>query len=227
MPERDSRHGHRARLRRRFREHGLEGFHDYEVIELLLALAIPRRDTKPLAKALIARFGSLRGVMEAPFAELERVEGVGENAAPPLKLVRAAAERLLGEEALGSDPVSDPAAAIAYLNLHLGGLAEERFLLLLLSQSHRVKEIATISEGGMTSSPVSPQRVFRAAFAAGAPAMILVHNHPGGSLEPSGDDIRLTRNLKETGAALEIRVLDHLIITKSGWTSLAQRGLMP
>jgi len=140
--------------------------------------------------------------------------------------VRAAAERILFEQALGSDPIETPEAVVAYLNLHLGGLSEERFAVLLLTQAHRVLGIETIALGGMASAPVTPQRIFAAAFRAGSPALILVHNHPGGSQDPSPQDLALTHRVVTLAEGLEIRVLDHLIVTRQGWTSLARRGLM-
>ncbi|MBA4391946.1 MAG: hypothetical protein C0407_00170 [Desulfobacca sp.] len=219
--------GHRKRLKARFVGTGLDSFQDYEVVELILTYAQARKDTKLLAKELIGIFGSLRGIVEAPFEELNRVKGVGEHSALLFKLVKAASERYLRDRVLNSkDIITSPGDVVTYCQSKMGRLKDEQFRMIYLNTRNQVIEEEVLQEGTVDQTVVYPRKVMERAIRLKATALILVHNHPGGSPYPSPEDRELTRALAQAAKNLQIKVHDHLIIGQEGHFSFLENNLL-
>lgn len=216
--------GHRQRLRERFLAAGLAGFHDYEVIELLLTLATPRRDCKPSAKAVLARFKTLQGVLEASSAELIQVAGIGPRNALGIRLVKAVAERYLEGKVLNGDPLSNSRALFDFLYASLRDRTRECFKALYLDVRNRVLASEDLFEGTLTASSVYPREVVRAALAHHAAALIFAHNHPSGDPAPSAEDVALTRQLVFACRVMGITVHEHIIVGNNRYFSFADSG---
>ncbi len=216
--------GHRQRLRERFLAAGLAGFHDYEVIELLLTLATPRRDCKPSAKAALARFKTLQGVLEASAAELTQVAGIGPRNALGIRLVKAVAERYLESKVLKGEPLSNSRALFDYLYGSLRDRTRECFKVLFLDVRNRVLASEDLFEGTLTASSVYPREVLRAALAHHAAALIFAHNHPSGDPAPSQQDVALTRQLVFACRVMGITVHEHIIVGNNRYYSFADSG---
>ena len=221
-------HGHRKRLRERFLKGGLEGFAEHEVIELLLTLAVPRADVKQPAKALLERFGSLRGVLDAPPAELRSVAGVGEVAAVGLRIVREAATLYLLESSEGAEALRDPERLAAFWRMRISSLRHEVFAVAYLDSAHRLLRngVETLQEGTIDRAAVYPRRVVEAALRNGAAALVLAHNHPSGNVEPSEHDRVLTRAIVLAAETIGLRVVDHLIVSPDRTFSFRKAGLL-
>ena len=221
-------HGHRKRLRERFVKNGLSGFAEHEVMELLLTLAIPRSDVKRPAKALLERFGSLRGVLDAPLAELRSVQGVGEVAATGLHLVREAATLYLQEESEGGDVLRDATKISNFWRMRIGALKHEVFAVAYLDSAHRLLRdgVETLQEGTIDRAAVYPRRVVEAALKRQAAALVLAHNHPNGNVQPSEHDKVLTRAIVLAAETINLRVVDHLIVSPEETFSFRQAGLL-
>ncbi len=218
--------GHRARLRERLLTGGAEALADYEVLEYLLYAAIPRGDTKPQAKALLAQFGSLAGVLNADPKAMQRVKGVGENSAAALLAVATAARRMTRGEIVKKPVLSSWQALIDYLTTDMAHLTVERVRILYLDTKNRLIEDHHLGDGSIDEAAIHPREVIRRAMDVGASAMILVHNHPSGSPEPSRADIQITQRIAEAGRLLGVEVHDHVIIGREGHTSLRAQGLI-
>ncbi|MEN6474339.1 MAG: DNA repair protein RadC [Syntrophaceae bacterium] len=220
--------GHRARLRRRFLEQGLDGFEDHQVLELLLTYAIPRSDTNPVAHQLMRRFGSLSAVLEADPRDLATVEGMGDNAAVFLSMLPQATRRYQFDRVHQAKPrLDDPGKGTHYLMALLAGRSEEVFYVLCLDTQCRVIYPALISEGTVKEAHIHPRRVVQEVLAHKAAAVILAHNHPSGALKPSPQDHQITRVLVQALAPLDIKVLDHIIIAGESAYSFAREGVLP
>lgn len=213
-------HGHRDRLRARYRDHGDAALADYELLELLLFRLIPRRDTKPIAKALIDRFGTLGGVLGAPLGLLQEVKGVGEAVALDLKLTSTIAHRMLKSELRGKQVLSSWSSVIDYCHAAMAYEAREQFRILFLDKRNALIADEIQGRGTVDHTPVYPREVVRRALELSATAIILVHNHPSGDPTPSRADIDMTRTIVETAKPLGITVHDHIIIGKDGHASL-------
>ncbi len=218
--------GHRARLRERLLGQGGEALADYELIEFLLMQAIPRIDTKPIAKALLREFGSLGGVLGADAEALTRVKGVGDSAAAGLKVVQAAALRMLRSEIEARPVLASWQALIDYLRADMAPLTIERIRILYLNAKNVLIRDEIMSEGSVDEAALHVREVIRRAIDLGASGIILVHNHPSGDPQPSRADIQLTRDIIEAGRRLKIAVHDHVIIGAQGHASLRALGLM-
>lgn len=216
--------GHRERLRQRFAEHGFEGFHDYEVLELLLTYALPRVDVKPVAKQLLKAFGTLAGVFDAPVAELSQVPGIGEKGAVFLALVRQVEVRYLASDLSGKSVFDRPEKVKAHLRLLVQGRGMECFGAIFTDQQHRHIATQIMSEGTVDRAVVYPRNLMKRALELDAKGMILFHNHPGGTTRASEEDIRLTRQMSEAGRPLDIKVLDHFLIAGKEVLSFKERG---
>jgi DNA repair protein RadC len=216
--------GHRKRLREKFISSGLAGFHDYEVIELLLTLGTPRKDCKPAAKAALNRFKSLQGVFEASKEELCRVEGIGPKNVFGIKLIKAVAQRYLEKKLLGKEAIHNSRNLINYLNSYIRDRNRESFVMILLDAKNRVLATQTLSEGTLTASSVYPREIVRTALEHHAAAVIFAHNHPSGDTKPSHEDISITRQLVFACKVMGIQVHEHLIIGGDGHFSFADEG---
>lgn len=218
--------GHRERLRERMLRGGAEALADYEVLEYLLFAAIKQGDTKPVAKALIAQFGSLAGVLNADPSALQRVKGVGKTSAAALKSVAIAARRMARSE-VGAKPVlSSWQALLDYLAIDMAHLTVERVRVLYLDTRNRLIDDHHVGDGSIDEAAIHPREVIRRAMDVGASALILVHNHPSGSPEPSRADIQITKRIAEAGRLLGITVHDHVIVGREGHVSLRAKGLI-
>lgn len=217
---------HRKRLKKKFAESGIDVFHDYEVLELLLSYAIPRRDVKPLAKNLIKQFGSLKGVMDATLQELEAVTGMGAHTAILVKLPKSIGTLYLKEKAKEKPQVSCTKELLDYCRSSMGGLKDEQFHVIYLDAQNKIIGTEIIQEGIVNQAVVYPRKVLENALMQKASAIILVHNHPSGHIKPSDADIRLTKTIQETAKILDILVHDHLIIGENRFFSFREEGLM-
>jgi DNA repair protein RadC len=216
--------GHRARLRERFLK-GADALPDYELLELLLMQALPRRDMKPLAKELLRRFGSFQRVISAEPAELLAVKGMGEAALVALKSVQAAALRLARAEALDRPVISSWQKVLDYCRASMAYGKTEQFRLLFLDRKNVLIADEVQQRGTVDHTPLYPREVVKRALELGASAIILVHNHPSGDPTPSKADIAMTREVVEAALKLGIAVHDHIIIGGSGHASLKSLGL--
>jgi DNA repair protein RadC len=218
--------GHRARLRRRLAEGGGEALLDHELIEYLLALAIPRQDTKPLAKALLREFGGIGGVLTADGEALKRVKGMGETSVAAVKIAHAAAVRLLRGEVAQRPVLGNWQALLDYLRADMVHHAIERFRVLHLDTKNMLIRDEVMSQGTIDQAAVHVREVIRRALDFGSAAIILVHNHPSGDPAPSRADIDITRAIAEAGKRMGIAVHDHLIMGANGHVSLRAQGLI-
>jgi DNA repair protein RadC len=218
--------GHRARLRKRLFEGGPDALHDHELVEYLLALALPRRDTKALAKRLIREFGGFGALLSADGEAITRIGGVTEGAAAALKIAQASALRLLRSEIQGRPVLASWQALLDYLHVDMAHVAIERVRVLYLNGKNMLIRDELFAEGSVDEAPVYVREVIRRALDYHASAIILVHNHPSGDPSPSAQDITLTRNIVEAGRHLGIQVHDHVIIGAQGHSSLRALGLM-
>jgi len=218
--------GHRARLRRRLFEGGADALLDHEIVEYLLALAIPRRDTKKLAKKLIREFGGFGGLLAADAAAIARAGEVGEGAVAALKIAKAAAVRLLEQEIKERPVLGSWQALLDYLRADMAHEPIERVRVLFLNAKNVLIANETMWEGSVDEAAVYIREIMRRALDLHATAIIVVHNHPSGDPAPSRQDIALTRDLAEAGRHLKIALHDHLIIGASGESSLRSMGLI-
>ncbi|MFH1757727.1 MAG: DNA repair protein RadC [Pseudomonadota bacterium] len=219
--------GHRKRLRERFRKNGTEGMHDYEVLELLLTYAIPRKDVKPIAKDLLKRFGSLSGVLDAGQKELEEVANIGPISSTLIRLVKETCGIYLAEKMRNKDVLSSPQAVLDFARVKLAGLPHEAFMVIFLNAKNKVLDYKVLQEGTVDRAVIYPRRMVEEALAHHAAGIILVHNHPSGDSEPSPEDKQLTRSLTEAARTIDLRVLDHIIVGKEGYCSFLESRLMP
>jgi DNA repair protein RadC len=218
--------GHRERLRRRFLDGGADALPDYELLELVLFAAIPRRDVKPLAKTLLARFGSFAEVMAAPPSRLLEIDGVGEGVIAQLKIIEAAAVRLSKTRVLHRPALSSWQALLDYCSVTMARAEREEFRVLFLDRKNTLIADEVQMRGTVDHTPVYPREVLKRALELSASAIILVHNHPSGDPTPSRADIDMTREIMAAAKPLRITVHDHLVIARSGHTSFKSAGLL-
>ncbi len=211
--------GHRERLRERFLDAGPDAVTEYELLELVLFRAIPRRDVKPLAKALIAKFGSFGEVVSAPRKRLSEVEGLGQAAIAEIKIVQAAASRLARGEAKKRTVLSSWTAVLDYCRTTMAFADKEQFRIIFLDKRNQVIADEKQQEGTVDHTPVYPREVIKRALELSATAIILVHNHPSGDPTPSRADIQMTQSIVEIAKPLGISVHDHIIVGKEGHAS--------
>ena len=213
-------------MRERFRESGAESFADYELLELLLFRVLPRRDTKPIAKALIARFGTFAEVLAASPARLAEVEGVGEAVVTELKVVFAATERVARGAIRTKQVLSSWAAVIDYCRASMAFDEIERFRVLFLDKRNALLADEVQQSGTVDHTPVYPREIVKRALELSATALVLVHNHPSGDPTPSRADIEMTRQIMTIARPLGIEVHDHVIVGRSGHVSMRGQKLI-
>jgi DNA repair protein RadC len=218
--------GHRGRLREKFLDSGLNGFLDYEVIELLLTLGTPRKDCKDAAKAALKRFKTLQGVFEASSRELCEIKGIGPKNQLGIKLIKAVADRYLGRKLQHQDVVSNSRSLFQYLTHHMRDKDRECFEVIFLDAKNRVICMETLFKGTLTASSVYPREVVRAALDHRAAALIFAHNHPSGDPDPSSEDKALTRDLVFACRTMGITVHEHLVVGNGNYFSFADQGFI-
>ncbi len=218
--------GHRSRLRARLLTAGPESVADHELLELVLFLALPRRDTKPIARALLTRFGSFANAISAPLNELRGVEGMGEAGAAALKTVQAAALRLVRAELRDQPILSSGEALMRYLTAVLARERVEQFRVLFLDNRNRLLADEAQSRGTVNHTPVYPREVAKRALELHATALILVHNHPSGDTTPSRADLAMTKEIQQAIGTLGIALHDHVIVGSAGSLSFRATGLL-
>ena len=218
--------GHRERMRTRLLAGGGEALADYELLEMVLFIALPRVDTKALAKALLARFGSFAAVIAAPRRELLEVKGIGESAVATLKVVQVAALRLARAEVQDRPVLANWDRLMEYLTAALARERIEQFRVLFLDTRNRLLADEAQARGTVNHTPVYPREVVKRALELQATAIILVHNHPSGDPTPSRDDLEMTREVQAAAKALGIVLHDHVIVGNGRWTSFRKEGLL-
>ena len=224
--ERPHYHGHRKRLRERFLSAGADCLPDYELLELVLFLAQPRGDMKPLAKRLIDRFGNFAEVISADPHALAEIEGVGESALAALKIVQAGSHRLLRQRILNRQVISSWRDLLDYCRAAMSFEKLEQFRVLFLDRKNMIIADELMQKGTVDQTPVYPREVIRRALELHASALIMVHNHPSGDPTPSRADIQMTKQIVEAARSLGVEVHDHLIVGREGVSSFRQLGLM-
>ncbi len=226
-PGKDYKRGHRKRLKQKFMTSGMDAFHDHEVLELLLTYAIPQQDVKDLAKDLLAKFGSLKGIVDAEIGDLDEVKGIGEHTAILFKLVKEIAALYLKQKAKEKRQVSCTTELLDFCRTVMGAKKDEEFCVIYLDAQNQIIEFETIQKGIVNQAVVYPRQVLESALKKKASAIILAHNHPSGHVRPSDADIRLTKTIQETAKVLDILVHDHIIIGENRFFSFREEGLMP
>ena len=218
--------GHRQRLREKFLKNGLDGFLDYEIIELLLTLGTPRKDCKQSAKDALKKFGSLKAVLEAEPAELKEIKGIGDNNVFGLKIAQSVSRRYLADRIIDKDFIRSADEVIDYLKHNLRDKSREVFLVIYLNGRNQILKMEELFQGTLTTSAVYPREVVKRALVNDAAALVFVHNHPSGNPNPSQDDLIITKKLKEAAQAIDVSVHDHLIIAGNDVYSFADHGLI-
>jgi len=216
--------GHRRRLRDKFLSSGLSGFHDYEIIELLLTLSTPRKDCKAAAKAALKTFKSLQGVFEASQSELCQIPGIGPTNVFGIKLIKAAADRYLEKRLIHKDPIHNSKELFDFLYHRIAYSERECFMVVFLNAKNHVITSEILFEGTLTASSVYPREIVRTGLAHRAAALIFAHNHPSGDPMPSADDMAITRRLIFACMVVGITVHEHLIIGNHRYYSFADHG---
>jgi len=225
-PRRAGHEGHRARLRARFMTAGPDSLADHELIELLMFAALPRRDTKPIAHDLLARFKTFSGILAASPADLMKTKGVGEAAATAIKAAQATALRLMRSEIVGRPVISSWKQVLDYCKASMAEERVEQFRILFLDRQNQLIGDEVQQKGTVDHTPVYPREVVKRALDLGATAIVLVHNHPTGDTQPSRADIDMTRAISQAAAPLGIAIHDHIVIGRRGHSSFKALGLL-
>lgn len=215
--------GHRKRLRERFKRTSLDGFHDYEIVELLLTFAIPRRDVKPVAKEVMRRFGSLKAVFEAPADKLASISGIGEHASVLLSLVRGTADAYLKEEVAGKGVIRSPDDAAALLRHAAKDTTGEKLLAVYMNSRSEVLGMETLHSGALSALRLTPRVVIERAFSHNARSIIFCHDLAGGKDAP-GDDKKLAASLEAAAAAIDIIIHDYIVLDEKKDFSARKKG---
>lgn len=220
--------GHRERLRKRYIKSGLEGFNDYEVLELLLTYSIARKDVKPIAKELIEKFGTIDEIAKSDVKSLLEVDGIGEGSAVFLKLIGDIALTLYREKIENKDilTIKSKNNLLSYLRGEIGYSPREEFKILFLDSSNKLIASETLFSGTIDKSAIYPREIVERVIKNRAKSVIFAHNHPSGNISPSKKDIELTQYMYDSLKLLEIRLLDHIIVTKNSYFSFLEEGLI-
>ena len=226
MGPKDTSPGHRKRLRERFLKGGLEGFQDYEIVELLLSLNSPRKDCKQPAKEAIRKFKTLRGTLEASQEDLEEIYGIGPKNVFGIRLIQEVARRFLKDRIISKPVYQSPQDVFDYLYHSMRDLKKEIFKVLYLNSRNQIIETADLFQGTVNSSAMSLRQVMESALRYNAVSLIFAHNHPSGNPDPSQNDRNVTRDLVQAAGVMQIKVLDHIIIGDNTYFSFAGKGLI-
>lgn len=219
-------HGHRDRLRRRFVESGADSLQDYELLEIFLFMAIPRRDVKPLAKELLSVFGSLPELLSASISEIVKIKGVSENTAIGLKAINATSHRSLKQEIMKKPILNSWARLMDYCYATMAHEKKEHFRILFLNKKNELIADEIQSSGTVDHTQAYPREIVKRTLEIGATAIILMHNHPSGDSRPSQADLDMTRTIQKAAEAFNIVVHDHVVISRNGYTSFKNEGLL-
>lgn len=226
MAVKKSSEGHRQRLRDKFLNSSLEGFHDYEIIELLLTLGTPRKDCKQSAKEALMKFGTLKAVLEADAVDLKTVRGIGDKNVFGLKIAQAVARRYLADSVVDKDFIRSSKEVLEYLQHNLRDKNRELFMVIYLNGRNQIIKMEEVFEGTLSKSAVYPREVVKRALDNEAAALVFVHNHPSGNPNPSKEDLTITNKLKEASQSIDVVVHDHLIIAGNEVYSFTDHGLI-
>jgi DNA repair protein RadC len=218
--------GHRARMRARLLQAGPDSVADHELLEMVLFLALPRRDTKPIARALLTRFGSFANAVSAPLPDLRGIEGLGDAGLAALKTIQAAALRLVRSEVLNLPVLNNWDRLMEYLQAAIGRERVEQFRILFLDNRNRLLADEAQARGTVNHTPVYPREVVKRALELHATALILVHNHPSGDPSPSREDVEMTRLIGQAASALSVTLHDHVIVGNGRWFSFRREGML-
>jgi DNA repair protein RadC len=219
--------GHRKRLQQKFTTAGMDALHEYEALELLLTYVIRRQDVKRQAKALLEKFGSVKGILDAEIVDLQTVSGIGDRSAILFKLIKEILSLYLRQKAVQKKQVSCTTELLDFCRTKMGGKKDEEFCVIYLDAQNQIIDFETVQKGIVNQAVVYPRQVLESALKKKASAIILAHNHPSGHVRPSDADIRLTRTIQETAKVLDILVHDHIIIGENRFFSFREEGLMP
>jgi DNA repair protein RadC len=217
--------GHRERLRKKFLNGGLSALHDYEALELLLTFVIPRRDVKPIAKALLMEFKDFHSVFDASLEQLQKVKGIGENAAVLFVFLRELCTGYLESKVIKEDYLNSPDLVTDFVRMKIGSQPHEYFMVLYLNTKNNVIDY-DYQEGTTNRAAVYPRNILKRCLDTHTSGVILVHNHPSGLCDPSTADRRLTDKIRQALQTVDIKLLDHIIVSKSGYCSFIESGLL-
>ncbi len=217
--------GHRQRIKEKYEKSGIDGWLDYEVLELALSYAIPRKDTKPIAKELISRFKTINGVLDSDIKELRTINGISNHIALFLNLLKDIAILYLEKGLHNKDLLSSPQVVYDYLKASLKGAVDEEFKTLFLDSRNQIIAVETLKTGTVNRSAVYPRKIVERALYNHAAGVVIAHNHPAGTLQPSQDDIKITNAIKTALETVDIVLLDHIIIGGNGYFSFKANGL--
>lgn len=218
--------GHRLRLKEKFLQGGLSAFLDYEIIELLLTLGTPRRNCKPQAKAVLKRFKTLRGALEAAPEDLQEIQGIGPHNVFGIRLIQEVSRRFLKERMLSKPVCHSSREVFDYLYHSLRDAYKEKFKVIFLDAKNQILEEQTFSEGTVDTSVVYPREIIKAALKFNASSLIFVHNHPSGDPTPSESDRQITKELVFAALCMQIKILDHIVIGNNRYFSFADEGMI-
>lgn len=219
-------HGHRQRLRERFLVGGADALPDYELLELLLFMAIPRRDVKPIAKNLLKTYGSLSALMNAPHSELSQIDEISENTATAIKAVGNIAQRMMKQELMERPVLNNWTRLMDYCHMSMDHETKEHFRILFLNKKNMLIADEVQVSGTVDHTPAYPREIMKRALELGATAMILMHNHPSGDPKPSPADIEMTKMIVEAAKPFNITIHDHIVMARGGHFSFKQEGLI-
>lgn len=223
--KKDHRHGHRARLREKFLN-SEDALHNYELMEMLLAYSIKRKDTKATAKNLLKKFKSISGTLNAPKAELCKIQGISDNTAALIKLVKKLCEENLLANFAENDLLSSPDMAVDFIKTKFGYSCTESFMVIFLNTKNRIIKQKILFQGTVDQAAVYPREIIKSALELGSSGIIIAHNHPSGNCNPSDEDKKITKQIKNAAEIMNIRLLDHIIVGRNKYFSFAEEKIL-
>lgn len=218
--------GHRTRLREKYKKTGISAFHDYEIIEILLTYAVPRKDCKQMAKELLNQFKNISGVFNADLEELKKIKGIGDSVGIFFKIIKDINKIYLKEEKLQKNSINSTKELIEFLKSDMAFLKKEIFKAIFLDNSNRFIEEEVLFEGTIDRSHIYPREIVEKILRYNAKSVIFAHNHPSGNLKPSEQDIQITKKMKSILNSLDINLLDHVIVSENGVFSFLENNIL-